>query len=407
MRWLLGLFLLLSIAVTVGYIFIKGYPYRLYSQWVIGKEWNKYYELSNYRSSILAPIEIETIPPYEEDYGQLWREFPLRNARVPLPIRHPMFQVVPIIEPMVNKSIPRVGIKLLAATGRELSRIITLPTGLYQDFSQGQELFKLPFVRNRILKFPIEKLWKDVFSYKIDVESKSMDKMIYDLYLLHIRTKVLPEETIRFGLIHDGNVALVELESPDKDYMIELVMTFDNGNVYSYALKTEKNNLDSRKLRSKFLNQISFTPIDPAVGKILYTEFKQLNYVRQVDQEGMLYLFSAWSQDTDNGEMLKEMIFYLERGRSNGQQLKPLYQYALGRYGKTYTIKNTFSSDEDPNLNLQRKIELEDNDAKKAAAGEKNNPVRGPELTPDERMHMYLKKAKESVPEKNKDMTIH
>jgi hypothetical protein len=408
MRWILGLLFLITLALIGGYIFFKGYPYRLYSHWVSGKEWNRYYEIPNYRPLFLKSPDLDAIAPYKEDYVQLWKEFPLRNSLIPLPVRHPLFLTVPIAELKVKTGTPQIGMTILSSSGRELSRIYTAPTALYQDHSMGQELFKLPFVKNRILKKDLDTLWKDIFSYIIEDKSKSMDEMIYDLYILHLRSKILPAETLRYGLIKDGKQALLELESKDKDYKVELVLTQSNGSIYSYILVTEKVNEESLKMRSKFLESISFSPIDPSMGRLLYTEFKQLNFARQVDQEGMLYLFSAWSQDFNSAELFKEMIFYLERGRNNQRQLKNLYQFAFVRYGKTFTTKKDLHGDDaDGDMGLQRKIEVEDIEKKQAADRVKERPPVEVELAPDEKMNIYLKKAKESGPTETKEMTVH
>lgn len=408
MRWLLGIFLTIGLALTAGYIFLKGYPYSLYSNWVEGKNWNRYYSIPNYSHSYLKPDAFEDIVPYEEDYAQLWREFPLQNANIPLPVRHPLFQTVPVIDAKDAKKPPQLGMILLSPNGREISRIYTLPMTLYHDHSQGQDLFKLPFVRNRILKFDRDKLWKDLFSYEIKVHSKSLDDMIYDLYVLHLRSKYLPPGTMKYGLIKNGQQALIEITSKDKDYIVELVLTNNSGSIYSYLLKTERNDDESIKLRSKFLESISFHPVDPAMGQFLYKEFKQLNFARQVDQEGMLYLFSAWSQDLESQELLKEMIFYLERGKNRGAQLNPLYKYALRKYGKTFTTKASGDLDGNAEIALQRKIEMEELQRRLDVENEKMKPETPPELTPDEKMNLYLKKAKEDGPAKDKkDMTIH
>lgn len=406
MRWFLIILLIVSAAVFGGYIFLKGYPYRIYANWISGKDWDKYYTIEGYKREWLSPIEIEPISSYKEDYAQLWKDFPLRNIRIPLPVRHPLFQTVPFVEGESNKSQPHIGIVLLNPGGREISRIYTLPGNILKDQTQGQELYKLPFVRNRILKLPVDKLWNDIFTHKIEVKSKTLDEMIYDLYILHLRSKILPKAMVKYGLLKDGR-ALVELESQDKDYTIELVMTNTSGSVYSYILRTEINNDESRRLRSKFLDSISFSPVDQAMGKFLYTEFKQLNFARQVDQEGMLYLFSAWSQDFKNTEMFKEMIFYLERGRNNGAQLRPLYTFAMKYFGKTFTSKSIFNEHDDPNIVLQRRIEIEKIEKANDARKEKERPPVEAELTPDEKMNFYLKKAREEGNAKTEDMTIH
>lgn len=406
MRWLLILLLIVCGSLFGGYVMLKGYPYRLYSNWVTGKAWNKYYSLENYRKDLLRPVEIKDVAPYKEDYGQLWKEFPLNNVRIPFPVRHPLYQTVPFLEARNEKSMPVTGMIFLNPGGRELSRIYTLPVYLLKDHTMGQDLFKLPFVKNRILKFNQDKIWKDVFTYNIEVKSKPLDEMIYDLYLLHLRSKILPEHTLKYGLLKDDK-ALIELSSKDKDYMIELVMTNHGGNINSYILRTEVNNDESRKLRSKFLDSINFASVDPALGNFLYTEFKHLNFARQVDQEGMLYLFSAWTQDYQNTELFREMIFYLERGRNTSDQLRPLYAFALKYFGKTFTTKRIFSDHEDQNIVLQRKIEIEKIEKAQAAVREKEKPPLEAELTPDEKMNLYLRKAKEEGPQEKSDMTIH
>ncbi len=406
MRWLLGILFTLSLVLFGAYVFVKGYPYRLYSNWAQGKEWNRYYAIKDYNPAWLKPIPVEAIPPYKEDYAQLWKEFPLRNAQIPLPVRHPLFQTIPMIESAGEKSTPHIGITILNPTGREISRVYTLPLSMSPDHSQGQDLFKLPFVRNRIMKYSQEKLWHDLFTYEIKVTSKTLDEMIYDLYILHVRSRLLPKGTLKYGMI-TGNKALIELTSKDKDYIVELIMTFSGGSIYSYVLRTEKNNDESRKLRSKFLENISFNPVDSAMGKFLYKEFKQLSFSRQVDQEGMLYLLSAWSQETENVELMKEMIFYLERGRNNHLQLRPLYKFANKHFGKTFSTKKEFLEDDDQNLALQRKIEIESIEKTQDAEKRKNATGEAIELTPDEKMNLYLKKAKEEGPLDNKDMTIH
>lgn len=407
MRWLLGTILVISLALLSAYIFVKGYPYQLYSNWVQGSGWNKYYGLSNYRPSLLKPIPLEEIEPYEEDFPQLWKEFPLRNSLVPLPTRHPMYQVLPVVNFRPKQNAPQIGVLIETTKSAEISRVYAAPTTLFPDYSLGQELFKLPFVRNRIMNRNLDEVWKDIFSHEIKVGSKSLDEMIYDLYILHIRSKFLPLETIRYGLGKEGKQAIIELASRDPGFQVEMVMTQDSGSIYSFLLKTDKKNPESMKLRSKFLQSVSFSPIDSAMGRILYTEFKQLNFARQVEPEGMLYLLSAWSQNPDEVRFLKEMIFYLERGRRNTRPLSVLYAYAFKRYGKTFTTRKLLTDHQDPEIDLQRKIEIENLEKTLQLDRESVNLPAEPKLSPDERMNLYLKKAKEAPAAEKSDMTIH
>ena len=407
MRFLTGLLITISICVVAGYIVFRGYPYYLYSSWATGSSYNKYYSVPNYKKSLLAPVGSQELEDYTENYAQLWKNFPIRNAMVPLPTRHPLFQTVPIIEIKTKNDVPQVGMIILGPSLREISRIYTQPESVYPDHSQGQELFKFPYFRNKIKNIPLDKVWNDLYSHKIIVESKSLDEMIYDLYILHLRSKLFPSQTKNYGLIKEGKQAIIELESPDKDYRMELVLSQNSGSIYSYVLKTQLVNGDSTRLRLKFLHEISFSPVDDSMARILYTEFKQLNFARQIDQEGMEYLFSAWTQDLNKTELLKELIFFMERGTSNMAQLEPFYKYAFTKYGKTFTTRSTFTGNEDPTVLLQRKIEIENNAKVLELSQEKLKPTETPELTPKERMNDYLKKAKESSPDKTEDMTVH
>lgn len=407
MRWLLLLLVGLSLGLYAGYREALGYPHKLYLDWIQNKKWDKYYSLSQYNSLWMRPVPYKEIPDYKEDYAQLWKEFPLRNIKIPLPVRHPLFITVPIAESKGKKTTPNVGMILQAPNGRELTRVYSLPEKFLEDHSQGQELFKLPFVRNKILKYPAEKIWNDLFSFEIIVKAKSIDEMIYDLYILHLRSKLLPAQTIKYGTLSDKR-ALIELASMDKDYSIELVISNTNGKLFPYVIRTEINNDESRKLRSKFLNSIKFSPIDTAMAKFLYTEFKQLNFARQVDQEGMLYLFSSWSQEFENEEIFKEMIFFLERGTKNQAQLKNLYSFGFKHFGKTFSTRKVFTDDEDQGVALERKIEIEKIEKVKEAQIERDKLPVEPELSPDERMNLFLKKAKEEKPEnQKKDMTVY
>ena len=406
MRWIVGISLLvLTVVVGVG-LYAIDIPQHKYRDWITGKTKDRYYSISNYKDIYLTPVELDEVPPYQEDYVQLWKDFPIRNTMIALPTRHPMFQTVPIVENN-GKGIPHLGMIILDPTGREISRIYTLPNTLTQDHSRGQELFKLPYVRSRILNRPINELWVDIFSHQIKVEEKSVDEMIYDLYILHIRSKILPPQTLRYGLIKNGSQAMVELNSDDKDYKVELVLTQNNGSIFSYIIKTEKNRPESMKLRSKYLQSVTLSPIDERLGRLLYTEFKQLSYNSQIDQEGMLYLFSAWTQNPESPDLLKEMISFLERSHKNKKQLKPLYDYSFKRYGKTFTTRDDIEGDEDAEIILQRKIELEQRNLRRAAEENSNKPLPTPELSPDEKMNIYLKKAKEQMGKETDDMRVH
>jgi len=120
----------------------------------------------------------------------------------------------------------------------------------------------------------------------------------------------------------------------------------------------------------------------------------------------MLYLYTAWSQNPDNLELLKEMIYYLERGGNTKKQLSVLYAYSFKRYGKTFTTRQRDNGIDGEDIVLQKKIELEEMDTRRKIE-ESSHKIPEPVLSPDEKMNMYLKKAKQEKLKETKDMTVH
>jgi len=391
-----------------AYSIILAYPYKLFSAWVSGESWNKYYEIKNFRPYLLGfggKKEL-IVPVYTEDYPQLWKDFQLGNAYLPLPVRHPMYKTIPLLEIDKKNKNPILGIGIFSPENKKLASLFLLSSSLREDYSFGQELFKLPFVRNQIRSIEQNKLWKDVFSLEIVKNPKTLEKMIYELYILHIRSKIIPSQSLTYSLF-ENQMAVIELDSKNKDFKTELVLKLQGDRVYSYILESSNQLEDGRKLRSKYFNRIQFKPLDLAYSRVLYTEFKQLNFSRQFDQEGMLYLYSAWSQDYDQVELLKEMIFYLERGRNSKIHLKNLYEFAYKLYGKTFSTKDVFTGNEDPNLNLQRKIELEKIDKLRKAESSEANSFGEGAVSQEEKQKMNLKKAKENAEDNSDELTIY
>jgi len=408
MRATLVILLVLGASVFTIYTLVLAYPYKMFSAWVSGESWNKYYEIKNFRPYLLGLEGMSefTVPVYKEDYPQLWKDFQLGNAFLPLPVRHPLYSTLPILKLENRNKNPVMGVSIFSPENKKLASLFILSAMLREDYSFGQELFKLPFVRNKIRSFDQHQLWRDVFSLEIKKNPKTLEKMIYELYILHVRSKIIPSKNLKYSLFNN-EMAVIELESSNKDYKIELILKLQGGRVFSYLLESSIQLEDGRKLRSKFLNEIEFKSLDLSYSRVLYTEFKQLNYSRQFDQEGMLYLFSAWSQDPDQVQLLKEMIFYLERGKNNKDQLKNLYEFAFKHYGKTFTTKDIFSEIEDPNLALQRRIEIEKIDKRREAESSEARSLGGQEMTDEEKQKLNLKKAKEDIEENSEELKVY
>ena len=129
------------------------------------------------------------------------------------------------------------------------------------------------------------------------------------------------------------------------------------------------------------------------VSNDLNSFFKGLGYDRQIDQEGMMYLLSAWTHSPNNKDYIREMIAYLERGERTQRQLESLYAYAYSRYGETFSTKGVEGLQISDNLDFQRKLELE----KKADEEKLKNKkivIEEKKLTKEQELELMLKRAK-------------
>ncbi len=395
-RWILAA-LLLAIPVLAAYLAATTLPYVAYDRLLHGRWKPGLYQLSRWDPLFLAPGKaVEEAPP-GDDFSGLWKEFHLRDVVVPLPAGHPLFQTIPLIQQVPGKSAPELGVLFRSPRGREMARLYLLRNGVWNDHFESQLLFKLPLVRRVLQAKAPEEVWRDVFSRPLKSGELPWQEMAYNLYLLQLRSSLLPPAVIGYRLLPDGKRAVVEVRSKNRDYRTELVMQFEGGLLLSYLLVSERQNPDSQELRARCLSTISFRPSDPSLTPIVYREFKHLPFNRQTDQEGMLYLFSAWSHDIDNQDMLREMVYFLERGEKSGAQLRPLYRYALTRYGKTFTTRAVGLDEDDEDVRLQRLIELEGREERRKLQETAARPVAPPEkpTTPRERMDEYLRKARQ------------
>jgi len=156
------------------------------------------------------------------------------------------------------------------------------------------------------------------------------------------------------------NAGIAEFTSLDNRYKSEVVFFLRNGIVYSIRTSTNKISDFAGDVRAMFFNNIQLNIRNQDYATKIYAEYKILPFHRRIDQEGMVYLFSAWGHTSDQKSFLKEMINFLERGEGNIKQLTPLYKYAYEKYGSSFSNrKDVFKKMESANDRLKRKIEEE------------------------------------------------
>jgi hypothetical protein len=389
--------LILAVPLMSGLVAVQTLPYVVYQRLMTNKYSHDLYRLPRWNEKLLRPTVGLEAPKISEDFSGLWRQFHVRDIVLQLPAGHPLFHPVAIITDVPRQADPLLGLRFVTSTEREMARIHLLKNGSWNAQWDAQGLFRLPLVRKILRRYTPEQVWKDLFTRQFTSWEISWEEMAYNLYLLHLRATILPPNTLAYGLLPGGSRAVIELDSNNKDYRTELVLDFDGGLVLSFLMVSDPRDGSSQELRARFLREVHFRTSDQGLAQILYREFKQMSFARQTSEEGMLYLFSAWSHDPQQQELLKEMIYFLERGEKNHQQLRPLYRFALNRFGKTFTTREVGLEHDDPDVRLQRKIELEEVDNRRKLLQRPKVAAPLPE-TPRSRMDGMLERAKRETP---------
>lgn len=381
-----------------------GSPYYFYNKVITENFRSNWYFLEDYRPNLINPTQNINLQVPDLGNEDLWGNFHFRDIVIPLPTRNPLYYVAPIVNFDEARNHTRLGVTIYGTGYREISKLYFVNNMVMESEIRSQEIFKLPLVEKAIKESTDAQTWKDIFSKDISDWNIPFSDMAKNLYLLQLRSKLFPTNTLSFGAL-DSSTGIVTLESKNKDYITELVMTRKRGVVYSYVIVTEKENNESKLLRYKFLRDIKFRPGSESLAGIIYKEFKALPYKRKIEHEGMLYLLSAWSHNSDMKEYLREMIFYLERGEENQKQLEPLYAYSAKRYGKIFTQRDIKDLNLDPEMLLKRNIELEERRELEAISRKDNTPPRR-SLSQEERNQERIKEAKKNIQIKRNRMII-
>lgn len=397
------LFFCTLIIVLLGGVLVS--PYYYYNKTINHNYYSDWYSAPNFNDNLKYPSKPIQADSSNLGNDDLWRKFHFMDVVLPLPVKNPFFFVSPILKYKNDSKRTDFGLKLYGADEREIAKIYFMPNKFFPNEINSQKLFKLPLIKKYLKSIPNDKLWNDLFTVKIDDWNIPFSQMIYNLYLLQIRRRLLPDKFNNFSLVEGTSTASIQLDSINKDYTTELLLTNNNGVIYSFVLICERNNTESKLIRDKFLKEVKFRGGSQYLSNILYKEFKGLEYTDQIDHLGMLYLLSAWTHDMNQTEYIREMIQHLEKGEGNQRQLESLYSYAQDRYNETFTTKEIDGLELDDNILLQRNVELE---KKKELEELKNKKVevKEVELTPEEKMKLMLQKAKRNKRSKKNRMII-
>lgn len=399
---------LLLIAVGLGLVAIA--PYHIYTLTLTEGVHTRFLEMKPSPPAFYDGQEFSHFvnnSSAQED-ASLYSTFHFSNFLLPIPLNHPIFSLIPTIK--VESSSPRLGASFLDGKNVELSSFIVEKNYKLETISGDQKLFLLPIFKNHIHRKSEEEVWRDLFSKKLSLPSNlgesfydsllalrkvTYNDLVYNLYILYNRTHLFPPDTLRISFDSKSGHGLIEIPSEDPKIRLERLYVIEKGIIYSLSLKTKIGNISAENLRSRVLNETLYKSSSNDSAIPIYARYKSISYNSRVDQQGMTYLFAAWSHDLANREYVRVIILFLERGKLNLKFLKPFYEYAYKQFGSNLSGENDILL-ETPEEKIKRKVkdELESEVKKEEMA--KRPKFEGNFSSPEEKVKYYLQKAKEN-----------
>lgn len=383
------------------------YPKKMLNSWLRGQDFNDWYNLETYGKHLFVnqTNKVEPIRIKNFDAANLWQDFHVGEFLVPLPFRHPMFIAAPQIKYLGKETPPQLGFEFINQKQKKVASIMLLPKAQFKFKNPETKLFKVPFFQQYINDKTYKEKWRDIFELKYSDMPKDYKVLSYYLYILHQRSQFINTNTLAFDYFPNQDLAIIEIKAKDKDFKHELIIKNLGGILYSFYLSTKVLDDEAKLIRNRLLTSIKFSPDSIEASKPIYDQFKNLPYEQQVTNDGLLYLFTAWSHDIDNKEFLRVMIQFLERGKDNLKFLDPLYSYSYQKYGTSYS-KIDENLKEKAEEEFKRKLEEENKQERLEAERRRVLELDIDKLSPKERLEYRLKKAKENKIQSSDDKVL-
>jgi hypothetical protein len=403
------LLIFLAMVGTGGFYSYQAYnyPFQKYQKWIRGEDFDEWFFVPNFSQSGFNNQlkSIERNVHRGKDAESLWKTFHVTNVLLPLPFRHPLFSVVPILQDQGKENEPMIGFEFLNNQQKKIFSIEFLPDKEFKFVDNKQKLFALPIFKQDLDSISEKQKWKDMFEMQFQDQPDALKKMVYKLYILDQRMSYLTKLAKTFGYIPGIDAAVIEFTGKDKDFKDELILYLKGRVVYSFHISYKLGEPEARAIRSRILRELKIEPDSENMAKIIYEEFKVLPYKQQVSNDGLIYLFSAWSHTPNDKEFFRVMVQFLERGIDNFIFLEPLYSYGYNRFGSSFSRIDSRLK-EKAEEEFRRKLEEEEKKDIKEIMNKKIEDINLNDLTDQQRIDYQLKKAKEKNANSSDDKSI-
>lgn len=396
-------------------------PYHIYTLTLTEGVNTRFLQMNPTKSVFYDGKIVEIKPPDVMDDEGLYETFHFYHFELPIPINHILFSLIPTIK--IEASGPRLGARFQNSKNVELfSFMLEKPYKLETTFGD-QKIFTLPIFKNYISRKSSDEIWGDLFQKQLSLPSnsgegflESLDKLkkvsykdlVYNLYILYNRRFVLPLTTEEFSFYKERNIGMTTLASSESKILVERLYITHEGLIYPLVIRTRTSDVQAMNFRNKFIREINYksTSKDSAIS--IYARYKQIPYLKRIDQQGMIYLYSAWSHDHENRDYIRFIILFLERGKLNLKYLKPFYEYAYKKFGSSFSTASGFLN-ETPGETLKRRVTEELEIEVKRESERKAANFEGQFANPEEKIKFNLQKAKDkkiNTDESEKSLSI-
>ena len=412
----------LILFVTVSAVIVSAFaPYHFYNIALHSGIDSRFYQVEKTSDVIHVGsyYNIDRMNSVSLEAKDLWEVFHFSEFEIPLPVRHPMFVMLPLIED--RKKRPILGATFKTRSGQKVSSFKVLETFKFDRRVEHHKIFELPFFKNYLLNIDDTILWKDLFTKDLNLPkaeffdsnywkslwSISYQELVYRLYILQLRSEFLPKNAINLTYYTNKSFGIVELVDKDKLdlgleslFRNEMVYVYKDGFVHKLLLSSRFEHLISDSIRKRIMNALEYKPSSESSAIEIYARYKALEYYKRTSQEGMIYLYSGWSHVTEKKAFLKEMIQFLERGNNSYDYLAPLYKYSFKKFGTNFSIKK-YNLKESAAERVKRLAIEEEKLQDEKIKNVKSSDIEGEFENEDQKVEYFLKRAKEAGVEEN------
>ncbi len=377
---LLILLVLLLIVTTVWWVTLI--PYRSYFQLINGDISSSYITLkSSYAKRLWEPHHYYDFKSEEQQVRKkFWKEFTIQGVRIPLPVYHPYLRPAPYI---ITKSDGRLlrrplfGLKIVKGLGqgkfKEYVKYEFYGEQPFERHLRDFKLFRLPVVKKYLLAKSEAEIWQDLFILDLRIANDSSFKwshvekylqysyldLAYRSYIFYLRNLYFSKYALGFEFNPHSQMGRILL-GQSTTLIKEIYYKLKEGKLYLFALSSRKNERAVAFFREEFFNHLHLVSKDEQEQEEIALSFKNIPRKERLSPLGYAYLYSDLTRQPveQEKEFLRNMIQFIERDEQAYYFLAPLYQYALERYKRTFSLSSKFV-DQDEELKLRRNIDLE------------------------------------------------